>query len=105
MKTDVDLQNLGAGARGALRTAVRHLNAPLPQPVDEASALRWLRDRSWTPEERTHARALLDETDPAILLDLVLGGAVRYVDLAECADLLLPVTHPTRIWLADRRHV
>jgi hypothetical protein len=88
----------------AMALAVRNLNAPLAHPVDPDRALDWLRNRSWTTVESHHARALLDETDEHVLMDLVLAGAVTYARLAACADALLPPTHETRVWLCERRH-
>lgn len=88
----------------ALRAAVAHLNVPLSEPIPVSAARTWLTRAFWSARDEVHAIALLEETDPDTLMDLVLGGVTTFDLLARCATKLLQPEHPTRLWIEDHVH-
>ena len=79
---------------------VHHVNASTATTVSEAALGPALRDGEAPPCLVHHVRAVLDEADPAALMDLVLEGVSTY---ARLADRLLPPGHGNRTWLDERR--
>lgn len=96
------IDNTDAASR-PLALASRHVGVSLSTFLEDDDIQAWFRCGEWPYDVEPHLRALLDETDTATLLDLVIAGGASYASLARCADQLLPDGHDTRRWLDDRR--
>jgi hypothetical protein len=85
----------------ALTLATREVNAPRPEPIDEATLIACLRsrsiDRRWTP----HVRAFLEELPVEMIHDVVLEKHVTFRELKSAAEIWGKLDGENIAWIEE----